>query len=39
VYDGIARIIPPTPNNIPPVNITRKISRGCDLTEFENIKG
>ena len=39
VYNGIAKIIPTIPNKIPPDNITKKISKGRDLMEFENIYG
>ena len=37
VYRGIANIKPVIPNKIPPVKITKKISSGCDFTEFEKI--
>ncbi len=37
VYIGIAIIIPKAPNNVPDAIITKKISRGCDFTLFENI--
>tara|TARA_B110000305_G_scaffold215152_1_gene252414 strand:+ start:472 stop:585 length:114 start_codon:yes stop_codon:yes gene_type:complete len=36
---GIAKINPVVPNNNPARRMIIKISRGCDLTLFEKIKG
>lgn len=35
----MAMIIPNIPNRRPAIKITRNISRGCELTLFENIIG
>jgi hypothetical protein len=35
----MAIIIPTGPNSVPDARITIKISRGCDLTLFEKMKG
>jgi len=39
VYTGTATIIPVIPNRIPDIIIIKKISKGCDFTLLENIKG
>ena len=39
VYTGTATIIPKIPNKIPAMIITKNISKGCDFTLLENIKG
>lgn len=39
VYKGTATIIPSIPKRKPAINITRKISNGCELTLFEKMMG
>jgi hypothetical protein len=39
VYKGTAITIPRIPKRKPAIKITKKISKGCELTLFENIIG